>query len=307
MNNFIGRFRAHKTGSPSQDSSGKVTKRSRESLVCNQCRKSKLRCDRSLPCSGCVRRNEGEACSYQRLPTSRLDPNLHAAAEDRLLHLESTVRQLMRTQTSSHSENGLLSARPVAQAKHYLPRDPILRIDQHQDEHVDSTSYVGSTHWMAVLDDIQGLRVLLDSSADIEEAEDPVAFEPSYSGSELIFGTPRDYDIQTIITQILPPRVEVDRSIALYFRGETFIIPFIHTFYFQRQYQKFWTETTSVNPLWLSMLFSICCLASLIGEHQSSQDELVARRTIFHEAAAKCLVLGQYHRPQEFSLEALAM
>ncbi|CZR58897.1 related to transcription activator protein acu-15 [Phialocephala subalpina] len=310
MNNFIGKFRAHKTGSPSQDPSGKVTKRPRESLVCYQCRKSKLRCDRGQPCSSCGRRGEGEACSYRQPPILRLDSNLHAAAEDRLLRLESTVRQLMQTQaspqTSFQSDNGVLPARPVAPATPNLPREPALGLDQLQGEQVDAR-YVGSTHWMAVLDDIQGLKVLLDSPADIEKAEDPVAFEPSYSGSELIFGTSLGYDIQTILSQSLPPRVEVDRSIALYFRGETFIIPFVHTFCFQRQYQEFWTDTANINPLWLSMLFSICCLASLTGEHRSSQDDLVSRRSIFHEAAAKCLVAGQYHRPQEFAVEALAM
>ena len=42
--------------------------------------------------------------------------------------------------------------------------------------------------------------------------------------------------------------------------------------------------------------------------HASSHVDLAnARHNIFHEASGRCLVLGKYHRPQQFAVEALLM
>ncbi|KAK9320542.1 hypothetical protein V1517DRAFT_329144 [Lipomyces orientalis] len=50
FSSFTGKFRARRN-TLQESSAAKVTKRYRESLACNQCRKSKLRCDRAQPCS----------------------------------------------------------------------------------------------------------------------------------------------------------------------------------------------------------------------------------------------------------------
>lgn len=60
---FTSKFRAHKNDSH-ESPAARVMKRPR--LMCNQCQKSKLRCDRGHPCSSCVKKDEASACSYQR-------------------------------------------------------------------------------------------------------------------------------------------------------------------------------------------------------------------------------------------------
>ncbi|KAE8444371.1 hypothetical protein EG329_000571 [Mollisiaceae sp. DMI_Dod_QoI] len=163
MEQFTGKFRAHKNGPPSHDppaGNGKVTKRPRESRVCNPCRKSKLRCDRAQPCGSCMRRDEAEACYYGP-PAAKMDTTRHVAAEDRLLHLEATVRQLMQNQTFSQAsalpgDNRSLSnpVGPRPTPGHALPgqpREPVLGVDQlriEPVESIDDASYVGSTHWV---------------------------------------------------------------------------------------------------------------------------------------------------------------
>jgi hypothetical protein len=116
--------------------------------------------------------------------------------------------------------------------------------------------------------------------------------------------------METIISQYLPPKIEVDRLLAVYFQGETFIIPFIHIFQFQRQYRAFWEDPIVSNPLWLSMLFSICSAASMVrgtvGIAPTTQDTF-AEVSHFQDAAGKCLVKGEYHRPQRYVLEALTL
>jgi hypothetical protein len=262
----------------------------------------KVRCDRGQPCGACVRRDE--SCVYER-PPGRLETNQYAA-EDRLRRLEATVKQLMQVQSVSSSVETSLDGAHVAQSLQASSPTLTQNLPGFSQQLRGEGSYVGSTHWSAVLDDIHGLKEILHSSGT-REPDEPVAFEPFYSADELIFGTPRYYSISQVIERFLPRKVEVDRFLSLYFRGETFIIPFVHTYSFQRQYKEFWTDIENVNPLWLSMLFSICCLASMIGENEISQEELATRRSALHTAAGQCLVLGEYHRPQQFVLEALAM
>ena len=54
------------------------------------------------------------------------------------------------------------------------------------------------------------------------------------------------------------------------------------------------------------MLFSICYIASLISAATGASDRAEGRPD-FHAAAGECLVVGEYHRPQQFSVEALAI
>ncbi|TVY73505.1 Fusarisetin A cluster transcription factor fsa6 [Lachnellula suecica] len=244
--------------------------------------------------------NSNESSKVTKRPRESLTVN-NREAEDRLAHLESLVKNLMQERVGA-------PAQPLTPQDTHL--DPEATVVQPRKGQNDNGSYVGSTHWSAVLDDIQELRTVLSGSAEAPEPEAYVASKRPAINSELIFGSFNAYSVQSFISEYLPPKVQVDRYLSTYFRGTTFIVPFIHTYHFQRQYQKLWADTTSVNPLWLSILFSICYMASLKdGENRqySSVQSGLPGRPAFHSAAAKCLVLGEYHRPQEFAVEALAM
>lgn len=308
FSSFTSKFRARKDSSH-ESLATRVTKRPRESLVCNQCRKSKLRCDRGQPCNSCFKRDDAAACSYQQPAGSRVDTTRHAVAEDRLLHLESLVKDLMQNQAFAQSRNDVISTKTPAPPE--LPHYPAEVVDQPRSEQVDNKRYVGSTHWSAILDDIQELKVVLGGFADVQEGEESLVSEAPALGRELIFGSSNHYSIHQVISQYLPSKIEVDRFLSIFFRGETFILPFVHAHHFQGQYRDFWADTANVNPLWLSMLFSICCVASLIrgatGSHHPSQNDLVNECSLLHAAAGQCLVIGEYHRPQQFTVEALVM
>ncbi|KIW18527.1 hypothetical protein PV08_02815 [Exophiala spinifera] len=302
----------------------RVTKRPRDSLVCNQCRKSKLRCDKAQPCGSCVKRDAGAACSYHRPPPtlseSRNEGTLSSVAEDRLLHLEAMVRELMEQQASTTEQSSTHAVPSKLRAPHSRPKDAV---DLECNETPGDSRYVGFTHWSAILDDIHELKIALTGANEAQEAalslnsstSTPPGSTLSGAGNDIIFGGSSSFSLEEILDQYLPPKIEVDRALAAYFRGETFIIPFVHIYQFQRQYREFCADPTKVNPLWLSILFSICYMASLIAgvatlttdttTHQ--QDDLVRQRRRFHVAAAKCLVLGNYRQPQPFALEALGI
>ncbi|KAK9233868.1 hypothetical protein V1525DRAFT_453001 [Lipomyces kononenkoae] len=155
-----------------------------------------------------------------------------------------------------------------------LSRYPV-ELVKAQSEEVDATRYVGSTHWSAILDDIHELKIVLGGHVDVQEAQKTDSPEAYALDSELIFGSSNSYSLQ------------------------------------QRQYRDFWADTASVKPLWLSILFSICCLASLIrgatDSNDPPQNDLVSESSKFHTAAGQCLVIGEYHRSQQLAVEALAI
>ncbi|KAH8700249.1 fungal-specific transcription factor domain-containing protein [Talaromyces proteolyticus] len=296
FSSFTSRFRARKNITQESPAT-KVAKRPRESHVCNQCRRSKLRCDRAQPCSSCIKRNDADTCSYRQTPDSKVAGS-QATIEGRLAHLETLITDLMRSRELGIPENGDM--------------DPVETSGSpFQDDEVHANSYVGFTHWSAVLDDIHELKAVLGGSAERTRTGRSPLEVPLAPSGELIFGYQESYSLEEIITVYLPSKVDTDRLLSVYFQGETFIVPFIHAYHFQRQYREFWADTQAVNPLWLSMLFSICCLAALIREKSTSNDnphgEFITQSMAFHTAAGKCLVVGEYHRPQTFAVESLAI
>lgn len=295
---YTGKFRAHKPGLH-DSSAGRVVKRNRESLVCNQCRISKLRCDRAQPCGSCIKRDEAAACSYQK-PIIGNESTRRVPAEDRLMHLEAMVKELMQSRAS-----------PKSMTPPVQPHDPVHSTSHADEDDNDEIRYVGSTHWSAILDDIHELKAVLGRFSKIQDMEEQGTPDPLPSGAERIFGTPEAYSIGAIVSKYLPSKVEIDRFLSIYFQGETFILPVVHTYHFQAQYREFWAEPNSANPLWLSTLFSMCYLASLArganDTGRSPQEHAFSGRAALHEAAGQCLVLGRYHRPQQFAVEALLL
>lgn len=302
---FTGKFRAQKHTQPT--SSARLNRRPRESAVCKQCRTSKLRCDRGQPaCGNCVKKGSTEECDYDH--SVNLGPAIarYNIAEERLAHLESLVKDLMHNQSVSKSQH-VTSAQPMTPEE--LPKEhPISQGESHE---IDHGNYVGFTHWSAVLDEIDGLKADLSTLPQFEEETQQTRLTTGDLCEESIFGSPGTHTLQQVIVDHLPPKFEADNLLTIHFQGENFILPFIHVYHFRSQYEQFWSNTKNVNPLWLSILFSIFYRATLVRPSVLSGGQPGEAAFIkdchFHAAAAKCLVIGRYHRPQEYVVEALLM
>ncbi|KAN0090038.1 hypothetical protein V8E51_018617 [Hyaloscypha variabilis] len=268
----------------------KIT-RNREFRACTSCRKSKLKCDRQLPCSACTRKNEGESCFYERkLDGSENERVRRLQAESKLEHLEQLVQQLSQPPQAftSPDDPGSIANRPAG--LHQISLDAIKN---------------GATHWSAMLEDIEDLRATMNARDDIDGWD--FDFDNNEDdGMTLLFGAGNPLSLQQILYQFLPPRNEADRLVAAYFRAKAVAAPFIHSGQFSRLYRSFWNDTTAASPLLTSIMFSIFDIASrtistnysVIGEHGSIR---------FSAAAAHCLAAGQYYKPQKLSVEALLL
>ena len=278
----------------------KIT-RNRELLACSECRRRKLRCDRGTPCMGCRKRGNEDACTYQRsLSKLEHDRERRVQAEARLGRLEQLVQQLAQNEKGSEPlRREAISQLSTIQAT--TGEEPI-----ETDARISTTNTPvlhGSTNWSSMLEDLRELReVVLPIDNDFIDEEDSDGEQAT--GSNFILSSRPLLSFQTILNRYLPERRDVDRLTASYFRNIGASAPFIHTSQFRRLYQGFWKDPSNVPVLWVSMLFSICHIArTTLSAGKVSE----SREIKYDDAAAHCLVLGEYHRPKKFSVESLLL
>lgn len=296
------------TGGPN-----KVSKRNRQPLSCAPCRVKKLKCDRGHPCETCVKRGDPTTCNYGKsAPVSNASkPETNGAnpkgkAQERLRHLERLIMQMVdqngapsqQTAAGSSLENVQDSEPGVSSAGgqfHFAPSE---------------SRYVGSTHWSAILDNIQEIKAALGtenvSNTDLEDTED-------FETAEVVtlFDSAGSLSLAQILTQALPSRLQVDRRLSTYFKNHYLVIQFIHTGQFQRQYEEFWRNPLETSPLWISILFSICCMSATLSQARGSEEptpeDRLSPRMSFLQASCLCIKLSGYVRPRKWVLEALGL
>jgi hypothetical protein len=273
----------------------KIT-RNRELRACIECRRRKLKCDRHFPCSSCARRSEAQTCGYEKkFDPQHGDDGRRSRAEARLEHLEQLVQELSQPRQAA-SNHG------VGTDLNVLQRRPGEQLDCHPQH--------GATHWSAVLlEDIQELRATMGEDDDREDPE-MVDGTDQGDGIGLLFGAAGSLTFQQVLSHFLPARQEVDRAVAAYFRAKAVAAPFLHSAYFGRLYRTFWESPFTASPLWTSLLFSVLDISTRTKAIPASStigtvNDTNAKR--FAIAAAHCLVIGEYYRPQRFAVEALLL
>ena len=141
-------------------------------------------------------------------------------------------------------------------------------------------------------DDIDSSKIGFDG----DEGDDD---SPLFGGNPLL-------PFKQVISQFLPLRHDVDRLVAAYFRAKAVVAPFIHVAYFCRLYRIFWDNTSTTSPLWTSILFSILQIATetlSTSPRVNTSESSKSNRS--RSAAAHCLAIRDYKKPQKFAFEAL--
>ena len=309
LSSFTHKFRAT-SDSSQQNGVHKVVKRNRQPVSCQSCRTRKLKCDRKCPCETCIKRGDAESCSFgsARSTTAKNGLSQNAKAHDRIRHLEDLVMQMMNQNTPPNSDTTTapgMSNGPPSTSPYPSPLDPVLtaKTDGHLQVQGNESSYVGSTHWSTILDNIQELKnvIATEDSEQPTEASDP----------DTLFGASRPPSLAKVL-QTLPPKVQVDRLLSIYFNAKYAIIPILHVYQFQRQYEAFWVNPLDTPPLWIAILFSIMGMAEVLrgtkpAKLNSVVDPLLTPKESYITSAAQCLILGGFTRPRRFVVEALLL
>jgi len=150
---------AHLLGSGSP-----VQKRNRIQLSCSSCRQGKLKCDRQQPCLQCVRKGKSSQCSFSNQVQKPV-----VSLKNRLKHLESLVKDAMIAQNLAVTQGAVCNSPNSLNGSNSVSRDymysPLSLHGQDQSnvplipapgQVLLSTgpTYVGATHWAAILEDV---------------------------------------------------------------------------------------------------------------------------------------------------------
>ncbi|RAL11488.1 Zn(II)2Cys6 transcription factor, partial [Aspergillus homomorphus CBS 101889] len=151
----------------------------------------------------------------------------------------------------------------------------------------NETHYVGGEHWAVIADN------------------------QSSPWPDLLLGL-RECSTTRDLLASVPPKAEVDRLISRYFNSLDLAAWISHGPTFQEDYERFWNGPTTVSLNWLSILFSMMCLATDIllqsGEMLPSNGASAQESVIlFRKSSAQCLILGDYTKPTAYTVDALLL
>ncbi|KAK1599558.1 fungal-specific transcription factor domain-containing protein [Colletotrichum navitas] len=320
----------HDAGPPGPTSGAAAAKRSRVPLSCGPCRASKLGCDRAAPCGQCLRKSRPESCVYVPKPEKKRPPKGMAA---RLRQLEGMVRTMMDdgvVPAPSCTSSSIATGARVEEVGVAQPGGQLVRGER-------ASTYVGATHFMAVLEDVshtlrsagspvvrlpplrtftfdegKGERERGEQIEDIksylEEAELDDDESPGPSGEleapDLIFSSGSAPRSREDLMRLIPDRKIVDRLVMRYFSSQNPSQHIVHRPTFVKQYAQFWADPPSVPIHWLALIFMIMSIgvfySTVTAPHElvsDSPEPPVDRIKVFRAAAAWCLVLGRYTQP----------
>lgn len=266
--------------------------RNRQLRACTECRKRKLKCDRQQPCASCARRNEAASCIYETTTQDvQSERERRVRAEARLAHLEQLVQELSNPREELLQQAGTVSSNNVAYRNG-------------EDYVANGSLYNGPTHWSAMLEDIEELRTTITEFEDFSNVEDDLDVDEE-DGISFLFGAMKPLSFQQVLSTFLPSRQDADRMVAAYFRAKAVAAPFLHTAQFSRLYRLFWDSPSTASPLWTSILFSVFYVATRTLLPKPATNTGNNRGVnLFALAAAQCLAIGAYYRPQRFAVEA---
>ncbi|EDN92950.1 hypothetical protein SS1G_08815 [Sclerotinia sclerotiorum 1980 UF-70] len=194
-------------------------------LSCTFCRARKLKCDRSSPCNNCSRRDLSSSCTYihnSREKTSQIQKTREKAkdVQERIKNLEDLVVALMNRTENTKATSAVLSGfQPSAIGPPELPWPDDTTISESADSigriSVDDEmqNYVGGAHWMAILENIAGLK---DSLGSEEWPQGTASRNNKYEGPELLLGDNTKASRESILA-CLPSKPLADNLVDRYF------------------------------------------------------------------------------------------
>ncbi|RVD87292.1 uncharacterized protein DFL_001534 [Arthrobotrys flagrans] len=323
----------------------KANKRNRQALSCFACRSRKLKCDRQHPCTACNKRGEGSACTFTATtigsngtgsagitkPSSSATADAkRSEAQAKLQKLEEIVQQLIQSGAvvSKPGDNRNTTNRTNREATQSRTRTDDNEGDDPQDESTSghkgrqqapvfmcyneaNGGYVGATHWAALLEQINCVKESLEDGMDRDSSDQPVSEDsPGTDDADLILGNGSGHLTIDDAVRALPPRHVADRLLQIYYSVKFSNALFIHTTKFRREYEAFWENPSSTTLVWISILFSILCMGSMIAARGNKLIALEAydiEATKLCSKARQCLVAGHHTKCQPYVIEALVI
>jgi hypothetical protein len=185
-------------------------------------------------------------------------------------------------------------------------------------------SYVGESHWGAILNSIGELKRELSEDEEDEPDPDgsPEATLNSWgsvpmggvqphatTGLGFMLGEATTVTKEQLINSV-PEKKVADRLLSLWFNSPDPFKPCIHAPTFQDEYRRFWRSPKDTPTMWLGLLYSIMSLAASFGLRENNPNSPEAQAILadvnkYHSLAASAAVLADFTKPKQYTLECL--
>ncbi|KAH8885862.1 hypothetical protein GQ53DRAFT_845252 [Thozetella sp. PMI_491] len=219
--------------------------------------------------------------------------------QTRLKHLESLVKGAMESQPSQE---------PIDPERE--PHPPLPDLAPQLQSHTEicasnasgrvvlgpnDTTYVGATHWAAMLDDIEEMKGYFN---EIEEEASPGS-ESVRPDVSLLFNNIVPPTAREDLFSRLPERNVVNGLVSRYFNSNSPALHIIHKPTFQRNYRKFWADPRGSPISFLALIYSIMCLGTFaaLGAGEKDADTggtPTEMMQLYRRCCAQCLALSNY-------------
>ena len=335
-------------------------KRARSQLSCTPCRQGKLKCNRQSDpaCDQCIKRNRESACIFVPPPAKHKPPQ---NVKGRIRQLESMVVDLMQNQNrigqgktngsvqqrtaNNDVTNGEAAQGPYSQLTPPSDNDTSPQFadrsmqSSEDPEDIDTAttpfgkmkiskdeiSYVGESHWGAILNSISDLKRDLGDDDEEDHSDLPGSTIDSYgtvegqggvqsngtSGLGFMLGESRNVTKAELIAAVPEKRV-ADRLLSLWFNSPDPFKSIIHAPTFQDEYRRFWRSPNDTPTMWLGLLYSIMSLAASFGLRENDPASPQAQAVLaevnkYHGLAASAATLADFTKPKQHTLECLML
>ncbi|KAK3067014.1 hypothetical protein LTR53_016358, partial [Teratosphaeriaceae sp. CCFEE 6253] len=282
-------------------------KRARSQLSCSPCRTGKLKCNREKPhCDQCIKRSREGQCIFVPPPVKHKPVQ---NVKGRIRQLEELVVDLMNqnhtgpgaqqhASVSSHDQptppsdsdtSPQLSSEPTQSSTSgslATPQDDVdaatTPFGQMRISKQNGISYVGDSHWGAILDSISDLKRDLGEDEEDEDETAPTSGQNplgrsdtnstggwgsgvcgssteqpmANSGLGFMLGNAQAVTREELIAAV-PEKKTADRLLSLWFNSPDPFKGVIHAPTFQDEYKGFWRSPKDTPTMWLGLLFAI--------------------------------------------------
>ncbi|KAH6611153.1 hypothetical protein Trco_001173 [Trichoderma cornu-damae] len=281
----------------SSNAAGIAKKRTRILLSCGPCRNSKLKCDREQPCGQCAKKGRLDLCVYAPKPEKKRPAAKGMAA--RLKRLEGMVRGMMDNEGNPKPQPQAASDSAAPQLK-----GQVIHGDR-------ATTYVGATHCLAMLEDIEDIKAYFDDPGDSDD--DAVPGDDLGGPELLLFSRGAPSNRQDVLAQ-LPERHVADRLVTRYFSSKTPSQHIIHRPTFTKAYVQFWQNPNEASLHWVALLFMVLALGVFYNSF-SAPDEVEGDSPVpvkdrikqYHSCAGWALIWGKYSQPTSITIPAFIL
>ncbi|GAA5904148.1 hypothetical protein JCM8208_003460 [Rhodotorula glutinis] len=317
-----------------------LRKRTKQSLSCGECKRRKIKCDRKVPCTACIKRGDADACNWE---DAKIEPEkqpfaLAAETDDlraRLSLIERFINTLPDPLKTTFKELGISQMGD-------LPRQELRKAEVDFGAQFGSSRHLPTDKPVAPPDSLGLMDNLLfagPKSLGVEGLQQPdhpdltsmltsivaprvvytnpsvssnLGLDPCFSQEEL------DAERLRVLDKIyaqLPNKRDCDVAVDRYFLQFDWFFSILHHATWKAEYARFWEMLESgrkyeVDPAWLAILYLLLALSSdesmhlaapSTPEESSAWEEQSAR---YHACAQKLALLADpFGRPQARMLQ----